>query len=53
MTAAESKPLIPPQDLVTIAVGFVLGICIIALFLGLATTLQMPLLVEHWNIPRQ
>lgn len=52
---SESKNGLPidPKDLATAAGGFVVGLLILALFVGVAMALHMPLLVEKWNIPMQ
>lgn len=53
MSDAKTSLPIDPKDLVTAAVGFVVGIAILAFFTGLATALDLALLVKHGNIPHQ
>ena len=42
-----------PIDVRTIAIGFVLGLGILALFIGLGTALEQTFLVNHAAIPHQ
>ena len=50
---SDSKPLIDPKELVPAAIGVVLGVCILAGFVLLASSLGLTLLVDHSNIPHQ
>ncbi len=50
---SETKPLIDPQELATIAKGFVVGLLILGFFFLLMKTLGNPLLAETWMLPRQ
>jgi hypothetical protein len=49
----EQKLPIDPKELVPAALGFVLGLGILAFFVVLTQVLGMPQLVEHENVPRQ
>ena len=50
----EKKQLpIDPKELVPAAVGLVLGVGIIVFFVALALGLDLTLLVDHGDIPRQ
>lgn len=51
--SAPKFPLLDPKDIFTIGVGFVLGIGILVFFVLLAMGLDMPLLVNHGNVPHQ
>lgn len=42
-----------PIDVQTIAIGFVLGVGILVLFIGLGTMLGQTFLVDHAAIPHQ
>ncbi|MBK8098123.1 MAG: hypothetical protein IPK26_13510 [Planctomycetes bacterium] len=42
-----------PIDIRTIAIGFVLGLGILVLFIGLGTVLDQTFLVNHAAIPHQ
>ena len=53
MSDAKHSLPIDPKDLVPAVLGFVVGLGILAFFVGLAAVLQMPLLVIHSNIPHQ
>jgi hypothetical protein len=52
MSAQKSLP-IDPKELFPAAVGFALGIGILAFFVLLAMALDMPLLVDTAALPRQ
>jgi hypothetical protein len=47
-----SKPLIDPKEVITLATGFVLGLCILVFFVGLSKVLDLTLLVDIGNLPR-
>lgn len=53
MTDAKKTLPIDPKDLVTTAIGFVVGLGILVFFIGLAKVLDLTLLVNHGNIPHQ
>lgn len=52
MTAPKA-PLIDPKDLVPAALGLVLGFGILTFFILLAISMDMTLLVNVGDIPRQ
>lgn len=52
MSAPKSLP-IDPKDLLPAAVGFVLGVGILTFFVLLAMSMDLTLLVNHHDIPRQ
>ena len=52
---SETKKSLPidPKELAPAGAGLFIGLLILALFLAIAAVLGLPLLVEHWDIPRQ
>ncbi|MBL8727551.1 MAG: hypothetical protein JNM25_03900 [Planctomycetes bacterium] len=52
MSAPKSLP-IDPKDLLPAAVGFVIGLGILVFFVLLAKSMDLTLLVNHHDIPRQ
>ena len=52
MSAPKLLP-IDPKELLPAAVGFVLGLGILAFFVLLAKSMDLTLLVDQHNVPRQ
>ncbi len=52
MSAPKSLP-IDPKDLIPAAFGFVIGLGILTFFVLLATGMDLTLLVNQHNVPRQ
>jgi len=53
MSETKSPLPIDPKELAPAGAGFFIGLLILALFLGIAAVLDLPLLPEHWDIPGQ
>ena len=50
---SASKKLIDPKELAPLAVGFVLGLALLAFFVLFSKGMGLTLLVNHANIPYQ
>ncbi len=50
---SEAKPFIDPREVVTLAIGFALGLGILVFFLLLAKTMGLTTIVDIGNLPRQ
>ncbi|MFK7743398.1 MAG: hypothetical protein AB8H80_23985 [Planctomycetota bacterium] len=50
---SDSKLPVDPKELIPVAIGFVLGFGLLAFFIALAFGLDLTLLVDSNDIPRQ